>query len=1060
MALNVLAGCQAPVLGELSSVWCGQKVTTSLSVTPLRDPNRTKSTYTGDEDAVRNWNLLVFENGVLKAKYYKGSGKNITLEVMTDRPYRYFAVANVGDIRSQVVVGTTTESDMASLRVSANVENGLPMAWKSPAEMAFTRQQIADGNKLNVQFTRLVGRFDIVVNQAGLSLWSFTATSLALRGVSTVTPFSTKSKATSASVLADAASSADLAELNRGGATHYYPLENCYGNLLSAGTSSWNKIPGNIATDAYPTYVEIGGTLRMTDGSNLEKDVTYRFYLGENASNNFDVERNVTHTVTLMLTDASVAGEHDDWKVETGSFTDTRSLAFTHEEILLPGGTSVQEPVVRTPAGLKYKVEMDRNLVDAGVKVDGYTWGDACEADKLTLSAPADVPYLSGRIRLKTLDGARSAEAGLTVGKRLASLRFGLWPSASEERFHSDTTLNLSSRHTFWAHVYACYTDGTMTDVTPGITFSYDTDAFDSYHSPSLSAGASYLGHFMPKRKRGIFRIGASYTDEGVTCTGVATITLEPGQPTSLVVVPGDERTLLTGGQELTYSLKVVYAGTDGEFPIDPDEAVWSIQDEDMLEYTGSGTIRTKYKRGRSYLEIRYSERGGTVMARKYVTVTSHLINLEISPTVVYLPACGREILAEPGVLNDSYPNEAAFTVRAYYHDGTDEDVTRSFDLSWDQNHFLSYYVDGNWHLVNALHYGDGVFRIYRAYSSSSVTVIRMGPDDDYAYSVYEAEVLSDRVPRLPLLGASYTLNDVTLTATVMGTIVNDSRPQRLVLSPNPQETYCGGKQVRFSAACVFENGITEDVTSKCTWQADGLVSSQGGGLFTTRGESGTTQVHASYTANGVTATGAASLLVREPVIRSVELQMKQDGKWVTGPQEIGLGTEQEWRVHVRFEDIEDMYLTEGFTLTSKSQDIVSVNGTRTRANAVGTAKVKARYRGVASNEMTLTVAEHQYTYDLTITPTHPDLAWNGSRMFFAYLVRFDNGVLDPDYQEDVSVSASWRVDASLLAVAEWDEEGQMLKANNQTGEEVWGSVDASYGGMEAGTIVCIEPKP
>ena len=103
MALNVLAGCQAPVLGELSSVWCGQKVTTSLSVAPLRDPNRTKSTYTGDEDAVRNWNLLVFENGVLKAKYYKGSGKNITLEVMTDRPYRYYAVANVGDIRSQVV---------------------------------------------------------------------------------------------------------------------------------------------------------------------------------------------------------------------------------------------------------------------------------------------------------------------------------------------------------------------------------------------------------------------------------------------------------------------------------------------------------------------------------------------------------------------------------------------------------------------------------------------------------------------------------------------------------------------------------------------------------------------------------------------------------------------------------------------------------------------------------------------------------------------------------------------------------------------------------------------
>ena len=1064
LALGLLAGCQAPGWDELATAWRSQKVTTALSVAPSQDPNRTKSSYTGTEDAVLNWNLLVFENGVLKAKYYKDSGREITLDVMTDRPYRYYAVANVGDITSRLVVGTTVESDMASLRVEAFVGNGLPMAWISPEEIAFTRQQLADGNKLPVQLTRLVGRFDIVVNQSGLSLWSFTATSLALRGVSTVTPFSPASKATAASVLADEASAADLAELNRGGATHYYPIENCYGNLLTEGTSSWNKIPGNIAEDAFPTYIEIGGKLRMTDGSNLEKDVTYRFYLGENASNNFDVERNVTHTVTLLLTDASVTGDHHDWKVETGSFTDTRSLAFTHEEILLPGGSAVEEPVVRTPAGLKYKVEIDRNLMDAGVTVDGYAWGDACEADRLTLTAPSDVPFLSGHIRLKTLDGAKTAEAVLTVGRRLESLRIGLWPSATEERFHRDTTLNLSAWHEFWVHAYACYSDGTMIDVTPGRTFSYNEDAFTCYHSPSLPAGSSNLGRFSLKRKKGIFTISASYTDEGVTCTGEATLTLEPGVPTSLIVVPGEEQTLLTGGQELTYTLKVVYAGTDGEFQIDPDDATWTIQDENMLEYVSSGTIRTHYKRGQSYVEINYSERGGSVMARKYVTVTSNLINLEISPSVVYLPACGREILAEQGVLNDSYRNDVPFTVRAYYHDGTEEDVTRSFDLSWDHNHFLSYYVDGYWHVVNALHQGNGEFGIYRAYSPSVVTSIRMGPNDNFIYSVYEADVLSDHVPQLKLLGASYTCNNVTLTAKVMGTIINDAKPQRLILSPNPQEAYSGGKQVRFTATCIFDNGITEDVTSRCTWQADGLAASQGGGLFTTGSEGGTTQVHASYTANGVTASGSASLLVREPVVRSVELQMKDDGVWVTGDRDVNLGTEQEWRVRVRFEDVNDEYFTEGFTLSSTAPDIVSVHGVKTRAEVIGTATVKARYRGVASNEMTLTVGNHHYTYDLKVTPTAPVMPWNGSRMFFAYLLRFDNGVLDTSFgssgQEDVSAFASWSVDASLLAVAEWVDSAHELFANNQSGADADGRVYATYNGMEASTNVCIEKKP
>ena len=844
-----LSGCQSPLTGEPGDLFRAQPLTAALSVVPPSDPCATKSSYTGADDAVNNWNLLVFEGGILQAKYYRESAGDLSLDIMTDRPYRYYALANVGDLTGQFTVGTTTVDDMRTLRINAGIAGGLPMAWSSPDPIAFSRRQIVSGQKLSIPLTRLVGRYDIVIDPSGLSAWTFTATRLALCGVTSVTPFESRSRATAASVVTDAATAADLATLNAGGAASYYPLENCLGNLLPAGNSPWNKIPANIPSDAYPSYIEIGGTLRMTDGSELTRELTCRFCLGENAADNFDVVRNQTHTVTLLLSDASVSGDSHHWKLETGSYTDTRSLAFTHETILLPPGSSVDEAIVRTPAGLKYTVEADPALIQAGVTLSENAWGSVMDSDQLVFSAPAESAPLSGPVRLKTLDGSRFAEATLIVGRI----------------------------------------------------------------------------------------------------------------PASLIVTPSSDQRLLTGGGVVTYTAKVTYTGVSGQFDVDPDDLVWSIDDEDIVEYIGDGKLRSKTKRGQTSVQITYTENGTTVSASRNITTYATLQRIRVDPEEIYLPGCGSENFADSRYTkNYSTSTNVQVHVYAIYHDGIEVDVSEA--STWTGNMPMLFYVnsDNYSHAANAYAstHCNGQVSVYRAYTNSESADIYLGPPvDAYRYKFYNLTRLGN-APKT-FITASYTEGKVTKTANVKATIKNPALPVSLSISPSAQEAFSGGFIATFTATCTLEDGTQEVVTSKAEWSADGLVTSNGNGRFTTGGTNGTTQVHASYTYNGVTVTTDASLTLRDRAITKVELcVLGEEGDWLWDRKEVETGSGQSWRIRVVYEDNDITFKYDGFDLTSSNPSVVAASGSSSHAVGLGSAVVTASFGGVTSNGVTIDVVQ------------------------------------------------------------------------------------------------------
>ena len=768
----LLAGCQSPMAGDRLPHSGGQKLTTALSVTPPVDPRQTKSSYAGADDAVRNWNLFVFENGVLQAKYYQNTGSDLSLNVMTDRPYHYFALANVGDLTGRFVVGTTTVDDMAALRIDADIENGLPMAWSSAGVIAFSRRQLAAGQKLPVALTRLVGRYDIVVDRSGLSDWSFTATRLSLCGVSDVTPFAGRSRASAASVVTDEASAADLAALNAGSATSYYPVENCLGTLLPEGGSPWNKIPANIPSDAFPSYIELGGILRMTDGSQLERQVIYRFCLGENASDNFDVVRNQTHTVTLQLSDASIASDGTHWKLEKGSFTDTRSLAFTHESIQLDAGATVEEPIVRIPAGLKYVVEADASLVQAGVSVQGHDWGDVCDSDGLVLTAPAEVSYQTGTIRLKTLDGSKTAAATLTVG-RIPPVMTGLriepdevyLPAFGDDyRVYGYHNPEYARATPYTFRVYAVYNDGTETDVSTEA--GWEGNRFYSYWDGTYYHFINLLAYNGCDGLVTIYRmyydldygveacmgpsndeeynyylwqatplsvdsraslLTATYSSNGTVWTADVYGTLvNPAKPQRLDITPGESEVFADGSQ---VSFSATCTLTDGSTEDVTDKASW--QADSLVESLGNGQFTVGEVSGETLVRASYTAGGVTVEANARLTLLERTISrIELSLKDGNDWVGGRQEV--------SLGSQQQWRVRAVYEDGGSRYLYDGFSLTSSQPAVVA--VTGSSSRAMALGTAE-ITASFNGWTSNSVTLDVMQHSYTYDFYVWPAPI-------------------------------------------------------------------------------------------------------------------------------------------------------------------------------------------------------------------------------------------------------------------------------------------------------------------------------
>lgn len=787
LGMLLLTGCREsltplPFAGGLREG--GRRLGSELSIAPTESAVRTKSSFAGDVAAVSNWTLLQFDSatGLLEAAYYQPSGADMTqIGVVTDRRYDWYAVANVGDVRNQFRVGYTEESAMGTWYVTGfdmTSVSGIPMAWQEIGR-SFSKADLSAGRKLGVTMTRLVARYDITVDKSPLTRYSFTVTGATIEGPASVCAFA-DSRGTNAAVTTDAASGYDVMRMNIGGAATFYAAENLYGDRAIADADS--KKPENLGENDHPTFIEITGDAMLLDGSGLTFGTTYRFYLGKNATTNFDVVRNSENTVTLHLTDEKIeaaiaerdvisgGGAPDSplWKVEIDPYTDTRSLRFQHgaasggSGIRLAAGTYTPEAIVKNPSALQFQFRLDQPLYEAGVRVfldaagssallpdTGYTedkWVRVSGSPgTLYFWIPAGVTETGGQAHIRSLDGRKSDDLDLEADRVLDHL------SLDPAKTYVMGGLGTAMLYTLTAH----FADGTTEDISTREDVIWRDvmrvkyrDPYNTGYEYWMSAAGGSNAYVAGKRAFRAFRNDitgqyvtgayASYPEITASCpqtlftavwtfNGVTKSVDEQGVVTrdaaSLVVTPA-EQTAYTGGRPLSFTAKATY--TDGSTENVTTTATWSNDLAGLLTNNGQGAYSTRTTAGTTTLTAAF---GGVTSNPVTVNVVERI------PATVQLQMWNASASAwQTADQTVGLGSDQLWRLHVTFSDGgAAEDITSGFTLTSSHPAILSVSGCATHAATTGSASVTAMFRGVLSSNSIRVTV----EDHDYTYELY-----------------------------------------------------------------------------------------------------------------------------------------------------------------------------------------------------------------------------------------------------------------------------------------------------------------------------------
>ncbi len=255
------------------------------------------------DNTVRNLLVSIYSEGSLVEELNLGNGGEGSAELYTGKEYTYYASANL--TRS---TGLKTEAEIEAVRVPVNPSEpsgGFPMAAAGDFSVS------EDDATVDIMLERLYSKIRFSVDFAETQDLDISSVRIK-QAAASVTPF-TRSRAVSVSD-GDAATASEIITLNSAGQIEFYVPENCQGVLLPSNTDPSQKIPDNILSNAHLcTYIEVKGALA---GEQIYAgEVTYRFYLGQDAASDFNVIRNTENTVTLVPSRDALGSP--SWQIDT-----------------------------------------------------------------------------------------------------------------------------------------------------------------------------------------------------------------------------------------------------------------------------------------------------------------------------------------------------------------------------------------------------------------------------------------------------------------------------------------------------------------------------------------------------------------------------------------------------------------------------------------------------------------------------------------------------------------------------------------------------------------------
>ena len=249
------------------------------------------------------------DDGTLCRHIIRADADTVRTDLESGR-YSVYALSDIGKF-----IPPQKEDEIISISLGPDIPtketDPVPMSWKGEI-------QVSSGHlhETEINMEPLVSA--IVINIGENRLPGLAVTSLRIcQEASVIRPFleeGSKAVRTDETWQSRELGSQALDILNSGGSVTAYVLENCQGDLLKGNDDPWKKVPENLGeTSGLCTYVEM--TCAWDESSAYEGQITYRFFLGEDATCNFDIRRNTCQRITTRMHETSFS--IDSWKIDT-----------------------------------------------------------------------------------------------------------------------------------------------------------------------------------------------------------------------------------------------------------------------------------------------------------------------------------------------------------------------------------------------------------------------------------------------------------------------------------------------------------------------------------------------------------------------------------------------------------------------------------------------------------------------------------------------------------------------------------------------------------------------
>lgn len=302
--------------------------------------------------------------------------------------YNIFALANMGDMSSafpstvsgvEAITYSIPGYTLAQTGINAR---GIPMAG-SLSYLA------TEGSNTVIPLTRLMAKLETQVSCD----WPGVISSVSIHQLNgTLKPFGASAAASAGDILSDVEIDLPATAASEGAFVFYLP-ENLQGSIQGlASAPEKSRDNAGVLQPALKSYLEVEVQGKTSDG--YSGPVTYRSYLGNNDSDNFDIERNCRYRWTLSYSLDGIYGS-SNWKRENG-MSWSRPVYALHpaDACTLYLGESAQTAIYQIPADYRYG-SFYAYTGTGSEFTGGRTW---CHQDPDNASVQNDAAVIQGSV--------------------------------------------------------------------------------------------------------------------------------------------------------------------------------------------------------------------------------------------------------------------------------------------------------------------------------------------------------------------------------------------------------------------------------------------------------------------------------------------------------------------------------------------------------------------------------------------------------------------------------------------------------------------------------------